>query len=203
MGRILTKIDFKQMPWKNGRGSTTEIYRWDRDGHLIFRVSSAMVSDNGPFSDFSGYDRTLVNLGPGAMTLQHDVGNRIELQPFGVTHFDGGVKTEGAVTQPCRDLNVFCANGVLSASTFVRQLPKPEFVPIPPTTGLLIYVIEGSLVAKDLTGREYFVLDGEAIVREPSDSVNQQRWMLASASENFCRYVAISFREVNTMSDDL
>ena len=57
---------------------------------------------------------------------------------------------------------------------------------------------EGSLVAKDLTGREYFVERGECLVREPSDSVNQERWMLASASDRPCHYVAVAFFPGNT-----
>lgn len=167
----------------------------DADDRMVFRVSSAVVDEDGPFSDFSGYDRTLVNLGPGSMGLCHQGGDgsAINLLPLAITHFDGGVATHCLVIEPCRDFNIFCAKGAMFASVFVRQLQKPEFVPIQPTSGLLIYVLEGSLVAKDLTGREYFIEKDEALVREPSDTVNQERWMLAGASARTCLYVAIAF----------
>jgi environmental stress-induced protein Ves len=197
MGRILTHSDYRMVPWKNGRGQTSEMFRLDLGGRMIFRVSSAMVQEDGPFSDYTGYDRTLINLGPGSMRLrQQQQGNseRVsDLPPFALIHFDGSLATHCQVTEPCQDLNIFCATDAVFASTLVRQLPKPEFVPIPPTSGLMIFVAEGSFVAKDLSGREYFVERGECLVREPSDSVNQERWMLASASQTPCRYVAVAF----------
>ena len=201
MGRILTKKDFTEMLWKNGQGVTTELFRIDHDGRMVFRVSTAAVKESGTFSDFQGYDRSLVNLGPGTMWLTHDGGHETEVGVYGVSHFDGSLKTSCRVNQATRDLNIFCAKDLYFASTIVRELGKPEFVPIPPTSNVIIYVIKGALVAHNNEKREFFAQTGEAVLREASDSVNAERWMLASASDEVCVYATVVFRKIANDAD--
>ncbi len=50
----LTAADYTRQPWKNGRGTTTELWRQDRDGALWVRLSRAAVVEDGPFSLFPG-----------------------------------------------------------------------------------------------------------------------------------------------------
>jgi uncharacterized protein len=62
----LTSADYTRQPWKNGRGTTTELWRLERDGHLLVRLSRAAVVEDGPFSVFPGIERSLTVLsGPG------------------------------------------------------------------------------------------------------------------------------------------
>lgn len=64
--RHLTPADYRVQPWKNGRGSTTEMFRAERDGSLLARLSRATVNQDGPFSPFPGLRRSLTVLtGPG------------------------------------------------------------------------------------------------------------------------------------------
>jgi uncharacterized protein len=63
--RILRAADHKRMPWKNGGGETTEIAIFPETARLSdfdWRVSMARVDGDGPFSMFSGIDRTLAIL---------------------------------------------------------------------------------------------------------------------------------------------
>lgn len=60
--RIIRASDCKTTPWKNGGGSTTEIAIGPPGASLEafdWRVSTALVASDGPFSDFAGIDRTL------------------------------------------------------------------------------------------------------------------------------------------------
>jgi len=60
--RIIRASDGKITPWKNGGGSTTEIAISPAGASLEtfdWRVSTARVASDGPFSDFPGIDRTL------------------------------------------------------------------------------------------------------------------------------------------------
>jgi uncharacterized protein len=60
--RIIRAGEGKTTPWKNGRGSTTEIAISPAGASLDdfdWRVSMARVASDGPFSDFAGIDRTL------------------------------------------------------------------------------------------------------------------------------------------------
>lgn len=62
----LTPADYTAMPWKNGKGVTVELARAEREGQLLWRLSMATVSEDGPFSLFPGIARNLTVLeGPG------------------------------------------------------------------------------------------------------------------------------------------
>ena len=62
----LTEADYTSQPWKNGRGTTTELFRIARDRQVLVRISRAAVAEDGPFSTFPGLDRSLTVLsGPG------------------------------------------------------------------------------------------------------------------------------------------
>ena len=212
MARVLSSHDFTDMPWKNGHGVTTEIFRMDVNGKMAFRISSASVKASGAFSDFSGYERSLVNIGGGTMFLTHsgheestsdsdDLNRKKQeekLPRLGVAHFDGGQKTYCRVEDETRDLNIFCGHDLFFASTVVRQLVAPEFLPVPPSSGTFLFVIEGSLVVQNNERSEFFIQTGEAILQEPSTSESHDRWMLASASAQPCVFVTVIFRALDS-----
>lgn len=97
-------------PWRNGGGETAEILAYPPgagfDG-FEWRLSTAIVASDGPFSTFPGVDRVLavVEGGPMVLTLD-DASVRLDAgsAPFA---FDGGApclcRLEGA---PVLDFNV-------------------------------------------------------------------------------------------------
>lgn len=192
--RKLTKDDFKVMPWKNGKGVTLEMHRIDLGSKMAFRISTAKVEQSGPFSDFSGYERTLVNLGPGQMHLTIGNENSRTMTALEKVHFDGGLKASCAVGMPCDDLNVFCDNELFFASTIVRRLEKPEFIPTLPDSGWFLFVVSGELCAHGPQRREILVGPREALLQDLGGATQQDRLMLSSSSEDVCVLVAISFR---------
>ncbi len=203
MPRILSRLEFVDMPWKNGRGHTSEIFRIDANGRMVFRISSAEVSASGEFSDFSDYDRSLVNIGAGEMFLTHgetSVSSHGEpLLPLGVAHFDGGIRTHCRVSEATRDLNIFCDRNTYFASTVVRTLITPEFLPVPALSNTFIFVVTGSLVVQNIDKIQFFVQQGDALLHESQPTLQQDRWMLASASNFPCVVVTVVFR--NAASD--
>jgi environmental stress-induced protein Ves len=63
MTSILRAENYRAMPWKNGGGTTREIALEADPSHPdrpLWRLSMATIERNGPFSDFAGYDRTIV-----------------------------------------------------------------------------------------------------------------------------------------------
>lgn len=73
--RKWTPKDYKTMPWKNGGGSTTELAIFpERAGidQFIWRLSTATVAQDGPFSHFAQIDRSLAILSGAGMVLQAD-----------------------------------------------------------------------------------------------------------------------------------
>jgi environmental stress-induced protein Ves len=60
--RLVRTSDYRRMPWKNGSGVTAEIVV-SPDGTSLdafdWRISTAKVASDGPFSSFPAVDRTL------------------------------------------------------------------------------------------------------------------------------------------------
>ena len=119
----LTPADYTRQPWKNGRGITTELWRLERDGQLLVRLSQAAVVEDGPFSIFPGIARNLTVLsGPGFRLT----GDGIDLlcKPLSPVAFPGdiAVTASGTHGQPSDDFNVMTAQGLpLPEVTVVRN----------------------------------------------------------------------------------
>lgn len=115
----LTSADYTRQPWKNGRGTTTELLHLvdPATGATLLRLSRASVVEDGPFSLFPGIERNLTVLtGPGFRL----VGANIDLRcnPLKPVAFPGDVEIRAMDTnnQPSDDFNVLTA----------RHLPRPD-----------------------------------------------------------------------------
>ena len=117
MMRHLTEADYRTQPWKNGRGSTVELWRLERDGQLLARLSRAAVVEDGPFSVFPGMERNLTVLsGPGFRLT--GAGHDFRCQPLVPVAFPGDIHLSASETdgQQSNDFNVMTA----------RVLPRPQ-----------------------------------------------------------------------------
>jgi environmental stress-induced protein Ves len=78
------------------------------DGAWIWRLSMAEVARSGPFSDFGGYERTLVLVEGAGMDLAIAGRAPVRLSdPARPFSFDGGAKTDCTLLDgPVRDLNL-------------------------------------------------------------------------------------------------
>ena len=130
--RVLTAADFVRQPWKNGGGFTTELAAYppsppggegrDEGEQFLWRVSIAEVETSGPFSDFTGYERTIMLLEGHGMELGFDAREpqRID-QPLRPFVFDGGWETTcRLLSGPVRDMNLMvrrdAAHGTMQAT---------------------------------------------------------------------------------------
>lgn len=121
--RHLTAADYHVMPWKNGLGATMQMAieppgaRFP-DTPFLWRLSSAPVAADGPFSVFAGYDRLL--------TIWHGAGlllNGEPLLPGEVARFAGDRATHGALIDgPVRDFGVIFARDRLRARLTVQDV---------------------------------------------------------------------------------
>lgn len=115
------------MPWKNGGGETLEVAIFPPGAsvdNFIWRVSMARVDASGPFSLFSGTDRTLAVL-EGAMNLI--VANRppVRLSPTSTAHeFPGDSSAHAEVLSAVTDLNVMTRRSEFSAQVDRLQQAK-------------------------------------------------------------------------------
>ncbi|RFB78627.1 HutD/Ves family protein [Methylovirgula sp. 4M-Z18] len=80
--RLIPASSYTSMPWKNGGGVTTEIAVYPEGAGLEtfeWRVSTAHVASDGPFSLFPNIDRTLSVLNGGGIVLHG--GETVSLTP--------------------------------------------------------------------------------------------------------------------------
>jgi environmental stress-induced protein Ves len=79
--RKWTAKDYRTMPWKNGGGSTTELAIFPEGAgmdHFVWRLSTATVAQDGPFSHFAQIDRSLAILTGAGLVLKTDTGSVAE-----------------------------------------------------------------------------------------------------------------------------
>ncbi len=113
-------------PWKNGGGSTQELLIWPPGASLEqfrWRISVARIDQDGPFSAFAGYQRTLVLLNGVGMDL--DFAERLikveKAKPR--IDFDGNKSLYCRLLEgPTRALNLMLADDQAGASLAVTEL---------------------------------------------------------------------------------
>jgi uncharacterized protein len=125
----LTPADYQTQPWKNGRGTTTELlHLTDPAGKTLLRLSRASVIEDGPFSLFPGIERNLTVLtGPGFRLT--GPGLNLRCDPLVPVAFPGDVEIRATETNnlPSDDFNVMTARHLPQPEvTVVRNLSLPE-----------------------------------------------------------------------------
>lgn len=146
---LLRPGDYKVMPWKNGLGTTTEIYRADgADGEMDWRVSIASVATDGPFSTFPGYDRHIMVIGGNGMVLHGGPGGPIEVTPtLQPCRFSGDwTITATLIDGPVTDFNLIARRAAVGARMEVVLLDRPADIGAAGET-CLVYALKGSFEA--------------------------------------------------------
>jgi len=121
---IRRREEHRRMPWKNGLGVTEEIAIAPEGATLadpfLWRLSSALVQADGPFSLFPGYDRTLVVIEGAGMKLDAD-GKRTTLARLDAPFvFPGEASVMSALSEgPIRDFNVMALRGKVRSRTYL------------------------------------------------------------------------------------
>ncbi|QND51591.1 HutD family protein [Phyllobacterium sp. 628] len=118
--RILRATDHRQMPWKNGKGVTTEIAIFPGDAsvdNFDWRISMAKVPASGPFSAFAGVDRVLAVLeGEMVLTVEGKPPATMDASSAAMA-FPGDAATSAVVLHEVMDLNVMVRRGKFSAQS--------------------------------------------------------------------------------------
>ena len=118
MIKTIPKDQFKTIPWKNGKGHTTEL-AISKNGTMDdfdWRISIASVVEDGSFSDFTGYERNLILLEGYGIKLIHDE-KQIDLldMPLSLSSFNGASQTVGTlINGPIKDFNLMTKQGKYS-----------------------------------------------------------------------------------------
>lgn len=145
-GSILHSRDYQRMPWKNGGGTTTEIWKHAAPaGEMLWRLSIADVASDGPFSEFPGIDRWIMVIQGAGMQLTIDgLGAKRLDRPFEPLFFPGDAKTDCTLIDgPIRDFNFMIARSFGQGTLQVSRLTAGMAAPLGENT-TAIHVLSGN-----------------------------------------------------------
>jgi environmental stress-induced protein Ves len=173
----LKPADYRAMPWKNGGGTTTELIAESAgaaDGY-DWRLSIASVVQSGPFSDFSGYDRSIMLVEGKGFTLSFaEAGIHHLVRSFEPLRFDGAWRTECTLIDgPVKDFNLIARKDVHAVLDVLRIADSEALIAAAPTTVLHLFHGQVSVADRDLVAGDTLRIDGVAgpiqlIARRPS-----------------------------------
>ncbi len=153
---LITPAQFRDMPWKNGLGTTTEIYRADGpDGEMNWRVSIAGVASDGLFSTFPGCDRHIMTIEGAGILLDGGPSGILSAAPaFTPVGFSGDWHISARLLAgPVRDFNLIVNRDYGRGELAHVHLTEPGTL-APAGNWLLLYVLSGQLLFAGRTAPE-------------------------------------------------
>ena len=131
--------------------------------NFLWRLSIAHIERSGPFSDFTGYARTIMLLSGDGMELHFDAAPAARIdrreEPFA---FDGGWKTDcSLIGGPVKDMNLMVDRERARGEMRVLAL-RPEARPITTSDRTVLYVLRGE-AAVSLFDAEIVMRRGELL----------------------------------------
>lgn len=143
--QIIRWRDLTQQPWKNGGGTTREVWAEKGSGNgFDWRVSVAEVSAPGAFSLFPGYDRIIMPLSDWGMQLILDGNPYQELQPLRPFVFPGELAISAELPHgPVTDFNFIVRREFAHGRLEVLQCDDLESPALPQYTRL-VFVLSGT-----------------------------------------------------------
>lgn len=191
MASILTQASRNVMPWKNGGGSTTEIYVSPPGADFAsfdWRISLASIAATGPFSSFPGIDRSLSLVAGAGVDLQIvDEGEKslaiaLRLGQTETVQFRGEAKVDAQIVQgETLDFNVMTRRTRCQHQFARLNLSGTQTWQ---TNGqqALIFVATGS-AGINTAGQQWQLQQGDSLLLDSSDSSNSnetEEWQLHS-----------------------
>jgi len=179
--KLIDKKRFREMPWANGGGVTTELYLHTdaQTGRMLWRLSIAGVDTDGPFSHFPGYDRVLVLLEGAGLTLNYGDGTVDRLsRVYELAAFPGEVATQATlVNGPIRDFNLIAdRRSYVPAVTIVT--PDSNSVAVN-SEHLAIFAVDNRLHVVDPVSTNHSVPQGDLLL---VDTPAVGEWVLSGAT---------------------
>lgn len=170
MPKIINSTDFKEVPWKNGKGLSLELYSipHESDSHLFnFRLSMAKVTESAPFSIYPGIDRFLMLLDGNGLRLKfEDQADAVLDSPFDCLEFEGEESILCELLKgECIDFNVMTNRSWGKSAVISSLLKKGQLKKLTAKIDSFIFLYSNSpslVVLK--AGESYDLLASENLV---------------------------------------
>jgi uncharacterized protein len=166
--RLIRSADYHRIPWKNGGGMLGDIIASPEGAGLDsfdWRVSTAHVGRDGPFSVFPGIDRVMKIMGGTALRLEISGMEPVTLTPESAPFAFPGDATTGAVLAngPVDNLNVMVRRGKFGSSMHQATIRDEFWLSPQPGHTLLMYLEQGTVGAQG--GAERLIIEqGDTLI---------------------------------------
>ncbi len=159
---ILRAATYREMPWKNGGGTTRQIATASDDLSPSWRLSMAHIGRDGPFSNFCGYDRTILPIRGNGIVLSFDDLEPVTLERLGIPFsFRGEPQTLcRLIDGPVIDLNVMTRRNICSHTVEIQR-PTCNSVSLTPTGICFVHALNGELTAVQKDAQEVRLAAGD------------------------------------------
>ena len=170
--RIIRAAEYRRMRWKNGGGETIEIAVSPPGASLDdfhWRVSMAHVASAGPFSNFSGIDRSLAVIAGDGIELRlggrGDVKLTRDVPPYA---FPGDLPVDaGLLGGPIDDLNVMSRRG--RYRHLLSRMQIAGATTLPRHGDIMIVLARGSGAELRCGRQRETIADGDTIVLDEAE----------------------------------
>jgi environmental stress-induced protein Ves len=188
---VISPRDHRQVPWRNGRGSTADIAwaGWPQASgeQAAWRLSLADIAEDAPFSDFAGFDRVILLAEGAGFVLEGGGREAVTLAPPPIPIAFPGEWAPACrlLGGPVRALNVITARGRARAEVAVARLSPAEARRLAGADPALCYVLDGA-VSLEAAGQARALARGETAVVARVDA-----WLEAGAAGALLALAAI------------
>lgn len=149
MPRIIAQDSLAASPWKNGGGITRQIACFPQDSGLDgfdWRLSMAMVAQDGGFSRFAGIDRRLYILEGAGLDLSIGTDTARRLTPGQHADFPGEAEVEGRLVDGAvTDFNIMVRRDRLRMEVTDTDIAAPAMLDLPRGMAAL-FVMAGEIM---------------------------------------------------------
>jgi environmental stress-induced protein Ves len=166
--RHLKPAEARRVPWKNGRGVTEELALWPpgtslQRGDFDWRIARAGVVEDGPFSEFAGFQRTLVIVSGEGLLLRHGAASPVSVHPLQPHLFSGDELTQAELLGgPVTDVNLLARRGRVKARASVLRV-HGEHAEGLLGTHVFLHLLEGALSARAGEATPQTLAPGESL----------------------------------------
>ena len=152
---------------------TQEVVRSPAEGAAFdWRMSMASIERRGPFSDFSGYARTMVLLAGGGIRLRSaGVPDMLLRRPGDLIRFDGALAVQcDLLGGSCRDLNLMVARRLGDAAARVEFVSRHPVLQVTSGRTQVFFCVAGAASIAYGDAQTAVLQQWDAAVAEPGDA---------------------------------
>jgi environmental stress-induced protein Ves len=157
-------------PWRNGAGRKADIVAGED-----WLIGYAFLDADAPFSDYSGFDRTITLIQGRGFVLAGADGTELRVAtPFLPTGFDGGWPATCRLLEgPCLVLNAISARARWRHDVAVYAAGSPQPPPHADAVADLLVVLQGEMRVEDETAfhLDAIRIDGGAVAHASEDAL--------------------------------